>query len=120
MMPSNELQKACDYFYPNLTVAEAQEETLLCLQGVFDMMPPEEREAIVKRVFEKVNFLPTSPHRVRLLTNIFAVLRSSWLRPKDLLTRTSPQHHDSPPTALPHGLRSPLAERPKLGYHPWV
>jgi len=56
-------KKACDYFYPNLTIAEAQEEALLCLQGMFEMVPPEERETIVKRVFEKVNFLPTSPHR---------------------------------------------------------
>jgi len=53
MMPPNELQNACDYFYPNLTIAEAQEEALLCLQAMFEMMPPEERETIVKRVFEK-------------------------------------------------------------------
>ena len=49
MMPPNELQKACDYFYPNLTIAEAQEEALLCPQGMFEKMPPEERESMYYR-----------------------------------------------------------------------
>ena len=52
MMPPNELQIACDYFYPNLTIAEAQEEALLCLEAIFEMMPPEERETIVERVLK--------------------------------------------------------------------
>jgi len=46
-MPPNELQKACAGFYPNLTIAEAQEEALL--RGMFEKMPPEERESMYYR-----------------------------------------------------------------------
>jgi len=74
---------------PNLTIAEAH---LLALQGMFEMMPPEDRETIVKRVLENVNFIQC-PHTGVWLLAIFVVLRSSWLHPNDLLTRTAPPHH---------------------------